>query len=63
MPEMLEYMREKFDRLADKIVKFLMGLNGHEVEVVQVRVPDIRKVIGACLVERLPPSSSWQGRH
>jgi len=60
MPEMLEYIHEKFHRLAGKIIGMLTGLEGYEVEAVKARVPDIRRAAGVRLARRFPPLGNYR---
>jgi hypothetical protein len=63
MPEILEYIRERFDRLSEKIVDLLYDLYGYKVEAVRARVPDIRKAAAARLIRNLPPGGNCRGIH
>jgi hypothetical protein len=56
MPEILDYMRRKFDWFAGKILELFSGSNEYRVREVKERVPDVRKIVGARLAERFPPS-------
>lgn len=56
MLDIFEYLREKFDRLADRIMELLRGSNGYRVVEIKAWVPDVRRTIYARLAKRLPPS-------
>jgi hypothetical protein len=56
MMTILEYMREKLDWAADRILELLTGLRGYRVQEVQVRVQDVRKVIDARQATCFPPA-------
>jgi len=58
MPEILEYVREKLDWMAGRILELLTGLSGYRLGEVKARVPDVRRVADARLAPRLPPSCS-----
>jgi hypothetical protein len=55
MMTILEYMREKLDWAADRIVELLTGSSGYKVQEVKVRIPDVRQVIAARQAQRLQP--------
>ncbi|MGA2402728.1 MAG: hypothetical protein ABSG91_13650 [Syntrophobacteraceae bacterium] len=56
MPEILEYVREKLDWAAGRILELLTGSSGYRVQEVKARVPDVRKVADSRQAQRLPPS-------
>ena len=51
-----EYMREKLDWAADRIVELLTGSGGYKVQEVKARIPDVRQVVEARYARRLPPA-------
>ncbi|MGC9966997.1 MAG: hypothetical protein ABSE08_16460 [Syntrophobacteraceae bacterium] len=55
MTEILEYVHEKLDRAAGRILELLTGL-GYKLREVQVRAPDVRREIGARQARHSPPS-------
>jgi hypothetical protein len=55
MPDIFEYVREKFDGLADRILELLTGSKVYRVGEMKERVPDIRRTLAARLSKRLPP--------
>jgi len=63
MPEILEYVREKLDWVAGRILELLTGLSGYRPGEAKERVPDVRRVADARLAPRLPPSGSPCGRY
>jgi len=56
MMTILEYMREKLDWAADRIVELLTGSSGYKVQEVKARIPDVRQVVDARHAQRLPPT-------
>jgi hypothetical protein len=58
MPEILEYVREKLDWAAGRILELLTGLGGYKLGKVKERVPDVRRIADARLAPRLPPSGA-----
>jgi hypothetical protein len=58
MPEISEYVREKLDWVAGRILELLTGLGGYKLGEVKARVPDVRRVADARLALRLPPSGA-----
>jgi hypothetical protein len=54
MREIMEYAREKLDWAADRILELFTGLRGYRVQEMQVRAPDVRKVVGARYAQRFP---------
>jgi len=56
MTEIFEYMREKFDWVAGRILELFTGLTGFKLEEVKERTPEVRRVAGARADLRLPPS-------
>jgi hypothetical protein len=56
MMTILEYMREKLDWAADRILELLTGSSGYKVQEVKVWVSDVRKVVDARQAKRFPPS-------
>ncbi|MGO9415916.1 MAG: hypothetical protein ACLP51_12365 [Syntrophobacteraceae bacterium] len=56
MPETLEYMREKIDWVAGRILELFTGLTGFKLGEVKERIPDVRRVAGARPDLRRPPS-------
>ena len=56
MVTILEYMREKLDWAADRIVELLTGSSGYKAQEVKARIPDVRQVVDARYALRLPPS-------
>jgi hypothetical protein len=52
----LEYMREKLDWAADRIVELLTGSSGYNVQEVKAQIPDVRQVVDARHDQRLPPT-------
>ncbi len=58
MPEILEYVREKFDWVAGRILELLTGLSGYKPGEVKARVPDVRRVADPRLAPRLPLSGA-----
>ena len=57
MMHIVEYVQEKLDGVADRILELLTGLHKHKVREVRVRVPDVRKVIGTRPARHFPPSA------
>ncbi len=53
MPEIVEYLRERLDRAADRIAELLTGSRGYKVREVKERVPDVRKIVDARVARRL----------
>jgi hypothetical protein len=53
MTTILEYVREKLDWAADRIVELLTGSSGYKVREVKERIPDVRQVVNARHVQRL----------
>lgn len=58
-----EYMREKLDWAADRIVELLRGPSGYKLGEVKVRVPDVRKVFDARQAQRFPPAGPTCDRY
>ena len=56
MTDTLEYVREKLDWAADKILEFLTGLSGYKLREVKIRVPNTRRIVEARPARRLPRS-------
>ena len=56
MPDIVEYVREKLDWVAGRILELYTGLTGYKLGEVKARVPDVRRVAGARRDLRLPPS-------
>ncbi len=56
MPEISEYVREKLDWVAGRILELLTGSGGYKLGEVKVRVPEVRRVADARLAPRLPRS-------
>ena len=56
MMTILEYMREKLDWAADRIVERLTGSNGYKVQEEKARIPNVRQVVDAHHAQRLLPS-------
>jgi len=54
MPDIFEYLREKFDGLAERILELLTGSAIYRVGEMKERVPDIRRTLAARLSNRLP---------
>jgi hypothetical protein len=55
MTEIMEYVREKLDWAAGRILELLTGSSGYKLEEVKVQVPDVREVVDARQAQRLPP--------
>lgn len=55
MTEILEYVYEKLDRAAGRILELLTG-TGYRLREVHARAPDVRRVIGARQALHSPPS-------
>jgi hypothetical protein len=56
MTTILEYVREKLNLAADRIVELLTGSRGYKVQEVKAQIPDVRQVIAARQAQRLPPA-------
>jgi len=56
MMTILEYLRAKLDRAADRIVELLTGSSGYKVQEVKARISDVRQVLDSRHAQRLPPS-------
>ena len=63
MTEIMEYMREKLDCAADRILELLKGSSGYKLGEMKVRVPDVRKVVDARQVKRFPSSGPLCDRY
>ncbi len=63
MTTILEYVHEKLDLAADRIVGILTGSSGYKVQEVNVWIPDVRQVIATRDAQRLPPSGFPCDRH
>ena len=63
MTTILEYVREKLNLAADRIVELLTGSSGYKVQEVKARIPDVRQVIAARQAQRLPPAGPPCDRH
>ena len=63
MTDILEYIREKVDRAADRVVEILTGVRGYKPREVRERVPDARRIINARRALRYPPSGPTCGRY
>ena len=63
MTEIMEYMREKLNLAADRIVELLTGSSGYKLGEVKVRLPDVREVVDARQAQRLPPAGPPCDRH
>lgn len=63
MMEIMEYMREKLDWAADRIVEILTGSSGYKMQEVKVRILDVRQVVDSRHAQRLPPSGLPCDRH
>ena len=58
MTEIMEYVREKLDWAASRILELLTGSSGYKLGEVKVRVPDVREVVDARQAQRFPPAGS-----
>ena len=56
MPEILEYVSDKLDWMAGRILELFTVLTGFKLEEVKARVPEVRRVAGARPNLRRPPS-------
>jgi hypothetical protein len=56
MKGIVEYVHEKLDGVAGRILELLTGLRKYKVREVEVRVPDVRKVIDTRPTKHSPPS-------
>jgi hypothetical protein len=56
MTTILEYVCEKLNLAADRIVDLLTGSSGYKVQEVKAPIPDVRQVVDAGHAQRLPPS-------
>ena len=63
MKDILEYVREKLDRAADRILELLTGSSGYTLREARVRVPDVRRIIDARQAQRFPPSGPTCDRY
>ena len=63
MTEIKEYVREKLDWAASRILELLTGSSGYKPGEVKVRVPDVREVVDARQAQRLPPAGPPCDRH
>ncbi len=63
MPDILEYMREKFDWVAGRILELFTGLTGFTLGEVKERIPEVRRVAGPRPDLRLPPSGPTCDRY
>ena len=63
MVDILENLREKFDRIADRILELLTGLSGYKLREVKARVPATRKIVDARFARRLPRSGPTCDRY
>jgi len=63
MPEILEYLREKIDRAAERIAEFLTGSRGYRLQEAKVRDPDARRIADALRTKRLQPPVFPCDRH
>ncbi|HIJ69299.1 MAG TPA: hypothetical protein HPP81_11540 [Deltaproteobacteria bacterium] len=63
MPEIVEYVREKLDWVAGRILELFTGLTGLKLEEVKARVPEVRRVADARPDLRLPPSGPTCDRY
>ena len=63
MLEIIEYLHEKLDWAADRIVELLTGSSGYYVQEVKARIPDVRQVVDARHAQRLRPSGLPCDRH
>lgn len=58
MTEIMEYVCEKLDWAAGRILELLTGLRGYRMLEVLVRVPNIPQVVGTGQAQRFPSSGS-----
>ncbi len=56
MPEIWEYVREKLEWAADRVLELLTGSSGYRVQKEKARVPEVGKVAGSRQAQHLPPS-------
>ncbi len=63
MPDIVEYVHEKLDRLADRILELLTGLSGYRMREVKARIPEVRKITDARLARRLGGSGPTCDRY
>ena len=63
MPDILEYVREKLDWMAGRILELLTGLTEYRLGEVKARVPEARRIAGARPGLRLPPSGPTCDRY
>ena len=63
MMTILEYMREKLDWAAGRILEHLTGSSGYKVQEVKVRVPEVPRVSGARQAQRFPSSGPLCDRY
>jgi hypothetical protein len=55
MTEILEYIREKYDWVAGRILELFTGLSGYKLEEVKERAPGARRI--ADRTDLRPPTS------
>ncbi len=63
MTDIVEYVHEKLDWVADKILDLLTGSSRYRLREVKAQVPDVRKIVGSRRAHRLPPSGPSCGRY
>ena len=63
MMTILEYMREKFDWAADRIVELLTGASGYKLQEVKARIPNVWQVVDARQAQRFPSSGPLCDRY
>lgn len=56
MTQIMEYVREKLDWAAGRILELLTGLRGYRMREVRVRVPNVRKVVSARQAQLFQPA-------
>ena len=63
MTTIFEYMREKLDWAADRIVELLTGSSGYKVRAVKARIANVGQVVEARQAQRREPSGLRCDRH
>jgi len=63
MMTILEYMCEKLDWAADRIVELLTGASGYKLQEVKARIPNVWQVVDARQAQRFPSSGPLCDRY